>query len=166
MKSAYILSLLFSFVLVNPADCADSKASMQDSQPAKVAKSPLAGLPSAPGPLIEKIKALGDNQWLKLGVPAPDPKWGKARGRAWGAHMAYAPELNAAFFSGEGVHGYVMPDGHYMDDVWAYDVNANRWICLYPGTDTKSVALKMDANGFEVNEIGQPIPIAQMGHAF
>ncbi len=43
-------------------------------------KGPLAELPSKPGAHIEKIKALGDNQWLNLGVPAADPKWGKARG--------------------------------------------------------------------------------------
>ncbi len=48
-------------------------------------KGPLAELPSKPGPHIEKIKAMGDNQWLNLGVPAADPKWGKARGSAWGA---------------------------------------------------------------------------------
>ena len=65
---------------------------------------PLAGLPSAPGPHIDKIKALPDNTWLNLGSPAADRKWGKGRGRSWSAHMAYAPDLKAAFLFGEGVH--------------------------------------------------------------
>lgn len=39
--------------------------------------------PSAPGKHLDKIKALRDGQWLDLGAPAPDPKWGKARGRSW-----------------------------------------------------------------------------------
>ena len=48
-------------------------------------KGPLAELPSKPGPHLDKIKALGDNQWVNLGAPAADPKWGKARGSSWGA---------------------------------------------------------------------------------
>jgi len=65
---------------------------------------PLAGLPSTPGPHVEKTKALADNTWLSLGSPAADPKWGKGRGRSWSAHMSYAPDLQAAFLFGEGVH--------------------------------------------------------------
>jgi len=45
----------------------------------------LAELPSKPGAHVEKIGALGDDEWLKLGAPAADPKWGKARGSSWGA---------------------------------------------------------------------------------
>ena len=68
-------------------------------------KGPLAELPSKPGPHIEKIKAMGDNQWLNLGVPAADPKWGKARGSSWGAKaLILAPDLRGAFLFGEGVH--------------------------------------------------------------
>ena len=52
---------------------------------------PLADLPGAPGPHIEKIKALGDNEWLNLGPPAADPQWGKARGRSWSSNMPAAP---------------------------------------------------------------------------
>jgi hypothetical protein len=130
-------------------------------------KGPLAALPSAPGPHIDKIKALADGAWLKLGVPAADPKWGKARGRSWAAIMPYAPELRAAFLTGEGVHGwYNKETNRYMDDLWAYDVNGHRWICLYPGADVKNVSLKMSADGFEVDQDGQPIPLGQLGHAF
>jgi hypothetical protein len=128
---------------------------------------PLAGLPSAPGPHIEKIKALKDNTWLTLGAPAADPKWGKARGRAWGALFPYAPELKAAFLYGEGVHAwYNKQTNRYMDDLWAYDVNGHRWICVYPGANVKNIGLKMSADGFEVDPDGQPIPLAQMAHAF
>ena len=45
-------------------------------------KGPLADLPSKPGAHVEKIKAMGDNEWLNLGAPSADPKWGKARGSA------------------------------------------------------------------------------------
>src|SRR5438045_1675481 len=56
-------------------------------------KGPLAELPSKPGPHIEKIKAMGDNKWLNLGVPDSDSKWGKARGSSWGAKaLIFAPD--------------------------------------------------------------------------
>jgi len=64
------------------------------------------------------------------------------------------------------VHGYVKPDGHYMDDLWFYDFNGHRWICCYPGADTKDIALKINEEGFEVDETGQPIPVAAMVHAY
>jgi hypothetical protein len=128
---------------------------------------PLAVLPSKPGPHIEKIQTMAANTWLNLGAPAADPKWGKARGRSWGAPMPYAPDRKAAFLCGEGVHGWHNKEtNRYMDDLWAYDVNANRWICLYPGAHVKTIALKMNADGFEVDQEGQPIPLAQMGHGF
>ena len=96
---------------------------------------PLAGLPSQPGAHLEKIRALGDNQWLNLGSPAADPKWGKACGRSWSPLAPYASDLRGAFFFGEGIHGHVKEDGRYMDDLWFYDVNGHRWICVYPGID-------------------------------
>ena len=34
-------------------------------------KGPLAELPSKPGAHVEKIKAMGDNEWLNLGAPPP-----------------------------------------------------------------------------------------------
>src|SRR5262245_59264508 len=110
---------------------------------------PLAGLPSAAGPHVKKIEALADRTWLSLGSPAPDPKWGKGRGRSWSAHMAYAPDLKAAFLFGEGVHCWWNRDNdRYMDDLFVYDVPGHRWICAYPGTDVKKVDLKLDKNGF------------------
>src|SRR5437016_1507631 len=78
-------------------------------------KGPLAALPSQPGPHIEKIKALGDNEWLHLGSPAADPKWGKARGRSWSSNQPAAPNIRGGFVFAEGVHAYVKPDGHYMN---------------------------------------------------
>jgi hypothetical protein len=125
----------------------------------------LAGLPATAGPHVEKIKALGDNEWLDLGSPAADPTWGKARGRSWGANMPAAPNLRGAFVFGEGVHGYVKPDGRYMNDLWFYDINAHRWVCLYPGIDVKAVAgqirdkeLNVDDNGLLVDKRGRPLP--------
>jgi hypothetical protein len=128
---------------------------------------PLASLPTRPGPHIDKIKALADNAWIPLGAPAADPRWGNARGRSWGSAFPYAPDLRAAFLCGEGIHGwYNKQTNRYMDDLWAYDVNGHRWICLYPGADIKRISLKMSADGFEVDQDGQPIPVAQMGHGF
>src|SRR5262249_19755106 len=68
--------------------------------------SALASLPTTPGLHIDRIKALVDNAWIGLGAPAADPKWGKARGRSWGSSFPYAPDLNAAFLYGEGIHGW------------------------------------------------------------
>ncbi|MFO7899439.1 MAG: hypothetical protein R6V58_10320 [Planctomycetota bacterium] len=128
---------------------------------------PLAGLPSDPGPHVAKIQALGDNAWLNLGTPKADPKWGVARGRAWGGRaLTAAPDLGGAFFCGEGVHAYVKPDGYYMSDLWFYDHNAHRWLCLYPGVHAKTVQLRLDEHGFEVNQQGEHTPIAFLGHAY
>src|SRR6195952_2996324 len=118
-------------------------------------KGPRAELPSKPGAHLEKIKALGDNEWLNLGAPTADPKWGKARGSAWGAKaLILAPDIRGAFLFGEGVHAYVKPDGHIMDDLWFYDINTHAWSCLYPGTNTKTFTkrvkdkeLLIDGNG-------------------
>jgi hypothetical protein len=140
----------------------------------KPKKGPLAELPSKPGAHIEKIKALGDNQWLNLGAPAADPKWGKARGSSWGAKaLILAPDLRGAFLSGEGVHAYVKPDGHIMDDLWFYDINTHAWSCLYPGTNTKTFTqrvkdkeLVIDDNGQLIDQDKQPIPVHTLVHAW
>lgn len=118
-------------------------------------KGPLAALPSAPGPHLEKVRALGDNQWLNLGPPAADPKWGRARGRAWGGKaFALAPDIRGAYFTGEGIHAYVKPDGYGMNDYWVYDINAHRWICIYPGTNTKTLTQQVRNGDLKVNEHG------------
>src|SRR5437763_7054896 len=128
---------------------------------------PLGGLPSAAGPHVAKIKTLKDNEWLSLGAPAADRQWGKARGRSWSAPMPHAPDLGGGFLFGEGVHGYTKPDGHYMDDLWFYDLNAHRWVCCYPGYDTKNPAeLVVNADGFEATKDGEPIPIAAAVHEY
>ncbi len=137
-------------------------------------KGPLAELPSKPGAHIEKIKALGDNQWLHLGVPASDPKWGNARGSSWGAKaLILAPDLRGAFLFGEGVHAYVKPDGHSMDDLWFYDINKHAWTCLYPGMNTKTLTqrvkdkeLIIDENRQLIDNEKQPIPLHTLGHAW
>src|SRR5262249_6285469 len=124
-------------------------------------------LPSRPGPHLKKIKALADDKWLKLGAAAPDPKWGRGRGRSWSARMPYAADLKAAFLFGEGVHcWWNKQNNRYMDDLFVYDVNSHRWICAYPGTDVVNVDLKLDKNGFEVDKDGRPVPVAQLGHGY
>jgi len=130
------------------------------------AQTSLSNFPSKESPHLQKLKDLPDNTWLDLGPPAPDPKFGKARGRAWGARMAYAQDLRGAFLFGEGVHGYVKPDGHYMDDLWFYDLNAHQWLCLYGGADTKTLSLKLNKDGFESDDAGHAIPVAQLVHAY
>ncbi|KKL06326.1 hypothetical protein LCGC14_2597150, partial [marine sediment metagenome] len=112
------------------------------------------------------IKALGDNEWLILPAPAADPKWGVARGRAWGSRQAYAPDLGGAFFCGTGIHGFVKPNGQYMDDLWFYDINQNRWICLYPGAHCKTLKLKLDKHGFEINDRGEHVPVSYLSHTY
>jgi len=135
---------------------------------------PLTDLPSLPGSTIDAIAALGDNEWLNLGPPAADPVWGVARGRSWGGHsMVSVFHLRGAFYTGEGVHAYVKPDGYGMDDYWFYDINAHAWICLYPGTNTltfnQQVAdgdISVDLLGRPVNASGQPVPGHLMIHAW
>lgn len=166
---------MFSIRTVSPAMCLVLLAALAEgAEPRSAAKGPLAALPSAPGEHLEKIRALGENEWLKLGPPAADPKWGKARGSSWGAKaLVLAPEKRGAFLFGEGVHAYVKPDGHIMDDLWFYDINAHAWICLYPGTNTKTFGqrvknkeLLIDDHGQLVDNEMQPIPVHTLIHAW
>ncbi|MEX0717409.1 MAG: hypothetical protein WD066_12520 [Planctomycetaceae bacterium] len=136
-----------------------------DEKPA--ARGPLAELPSRPAEHVEKIRALKPGEWLLLGAPAPDPKWGLARGRAFTSKMAAAGDLGGAFLYGEGVHGFWdRENNRYMDDFWFYDLLAHRWICLYPGSDVKNLTMQLDAKGVEVTADGEPLPIAPLVHGY
>jgi hypothetical protein len=53
-----------------------------------------------------------------------------------------------------------------MDDLWLYDINGHRWICCYPGADTKNLNLVINADGFEATKEGQPLPVASMVHGY
>ena len=131
-------------------------------------KGPLKDLPSKPaGAHLAKIKSLGDGAWVDLGAPTPDPKWGKAPGRAWASRMPFAPDLRGAFLFGEGAHGAVV-NGHYMDDLWFYDINRHRWVCVYPGinVETGYKGFTINKDGFETNPEGHPVPVASMVHAY
>ena len=124
--------------------------------------------PSPPGKQIDLIRALPDGTWLELGPPAPDPKWGRGRGRAWAANLPVATSLGLAFFYGEGIHGWWdEKTGRYMDDLWAYDINANRWITVYPGTDVRHPPkLHVNKDGFPTLDSGEPIPIGTPVHNY
>jgi RNA polymerase sigma factor (sigma-70 family) len=148
-----------------------AKPAAEKAQPQKTAKrqGPLAKLPSKPaGAHLARIKALGENAWVDLGSPAPDPKWGKAPGRSWASRMPFAPDLRGAFLFGEGIHGFLKPDGHYMDDLWFYDINQHRWVCVHPGMKAKGgyKGVKLNKDGFEVTPEGHPLPIATGVHAY
>jgi hypothetical protein len=80
--------------------------------------------------------------------------------------MAGAVDLRGAFLAGLGPNGFIKPDGHTMDDVWFYDLQAHRWICIYPGTDTATFIRKVeqreldvDRDGQVVDRNGQPVPV-------
>jgi hypothetical protein len=100
------------------------------AEPAKP-QGPLADLPSKPGAHVDKIKDLGNNEWLELDAPAADPKWGHLQGEtgAWDkeplplpeklkrlrgcGHGFYSPELNAHFL-------YKAEDSEDRGTMWVY----------------------------------------------
>jgi len=54
--------------------------------------------------------------------------------------------------TGEGGHGHVYKTGHYSDDVVLYDLYANRWIFLYPGTHVPTLKQKMESGEYRVDD--------------
>lgn len=130
----------------------------------------LATLPSkAAGSHVEKLQKLGNDAWLDLGAPAADPVWGRALGRSWTPRMVYAGDLRGAFLTACGMHGATfMRNGakHYNDDLFFYDLNVHRWICIYPGANCKTLQLKLDKHNFEVDEHGSFVPVAYAGHGY
>ncbi len=155
--------------LIAAAAVAGALAPRGASLAGEEAVGPLAKLPSAPGPHLEKVKALGDGQWVNLGKPAPDPKWGLGYGRAYSPKMAYAEDLEGAFINGQGVHGYVKKESNrVMDDTWFYDANAHAWVCCYPGTHVPTVNedWKVDERGFLVGKDGQSPPMVGIVHGY
>jgi hypothetical protein len=128
---------------------------------------PLAGLPSPPGKHFQQIQALQPGEWLLLGEPAADPRWGRSRGRTYTCKMAAAPELGGAFHYGEALHGWWDKNsGLYMDDLWFYDLRGHRWICLHPGSNVNTLTMKLNDRGWEVTPDGEPIPVAPMVHGY
>lgn len=125
-------------------------------------------LPSEAGNTVQRIRDMAPGTWLDLGRPAPDPKWGYARGRAWTAKMAFSGALGGAFLFGEGVHGWHdRTTGRYMDGLWFYDVNGHRWVNLHPGTDTRRPPrLTVTSDGFEGISEDRPVPVATMVHGY
>jgi len=157
-------SLFTSWFMAAVLSCTVSAADTQAER-----KGPLKDLPSPEGPHIAKIKAMGDNSWLELGQPSPDPKWGEGLGRAWSSKMPFAPNLRGAFLCGEGRHGGTATRNgkrYYNDDLFFYDINAHRWICLHPGQELGKYRAKFNEDGLEVDKDGHPLPIAWMVHAY
>ncbi|MBL8026779.1 MAG: T9SS type A sorting domain-containing protein [Fibrobacteres bacterium] len=139
---------------------------------------PLDNLPSAPGVHISQIEAMGDNQWLKLPKTTIDqdcPSWGgESYGRSWTPKYCYAPELGGAFITGEGSHYSaqlgVQSGGYGGDDIWFYDLYANKWINIYTGTRLSTFAqnltdkiYKIDTNGIMRDSTGSAIPVVPLG---
>ena len=162
-KIVFGVLVLLCFVI--PLD-ASSKKRGKTSGEIKISKdSLLFGLPSKAGSHVKKIKGLKSNSWLYLGKAKDDPKWGQARGRAYSPKMAYAPAIKGAFFTCEGVHGfYDKTTGIYQDGVWFYDSLAHAWRCAKPGTNGNTISLKLNKDGFEVDEKGNLVPVAFLGH--
>jgi hypothetical protein len=149
---------------------ATATVSAAEQNPAREKKGPLAERPSEPGAQLAQIQALGSNEWVNLGKPKPDPKYGPAQGRSWGRKMAYAPDLRGAFIYGEGVHGGATSRGgkaYYNDDLFFYDINAHAWVCCYPGTPLDKPGLKLDPQtGFETDAEDNVIPVAISVHSY
>ena len=175
MKASYLMAM--GAVLLSVTGGAATADEPAKEQPKIARKGPLAELPSKPGPHLEQIKALGDNQWLKLPAAAGDPQFDPPRQgtvRSWSPKACYDPALGGAFITGEGAHGLIYKSGHYSDDVVFYDLYTNRWIFLYPGTHVPTLKQKMqdgtykvdDKLGVLVDKDSRPLPIAPMsGHA-
>ncbi|PCJ57664.1 MAG: hypothetical protein COA79_15575 [Planctomycetota bacterium] len=159
-----LLMVMLSLIFMTTLHAENKKD--ESSKIKYVVKGPLETLAKEPGPHIKKIEALADETWLNLGKPGADPKWGTARGRAWTPKMVYSEKVKAVILCATGVHGFVKPDGHYMDDLWAYDVQGHKWICLYPGANAKTLKLKLDKNNFEVNAKGESIPVSYLSHGY
>ncbi len=107
------------------------------------------------------------------GLAGGRPEVGQCSRPFLGAKMPFASDLRGAFLTGEGPHGFIKPDGYLMDDLWFYDINAHRWICVYPGMEAKNFTqrvkdkeLKIDDNGLLINEDGEPLPQHTMIHAY
>ena len=128
---------------------------------------PLAGLPSKPGEHVAKIKAMRRRRVAGPGHASRRPQVGHGPGRSWGARWRTRRTCGPRSSSARAGHGWWDKEtGRYMDDLWAYDVNAHRWVCVYPGADVNTLDLKLNDHGVEVTKDGQPRPVAQMVHGY
>lgn len=57
--------------------------------------------------------------------------------------------------------------------MWFYDINKHAWLCLYPGTNTRTLTqrvkdkqLLIDENGQVIDSDKQPVPIHPLVHAW
>src|SRR4029077_7851543 len=50
--------------------------------------------------------------------------------------------------------------------LWLYDINGHRWVCCYPGADTRTLELTIDKDGFEATKDGERLPVASQVHGY
>jgi hypothetical protein len=143
--------LFFVFIL---------SGSVFGSQPKPLSRdSALYGLPSPEGQHVKKIRDLAADKWLSLGIPQDDPNQGGVFGRSYTPKMAFAPGLRGAFVYGQGGNRFIRPDGRIQDGLWFFDINANAWICCYPGTDCTDPQLTFGKNDLWQNARGKIVPV-------
>lgn len=86
--------------------------------------------------LLQKIKDLPDNTWMKLpplkitgelGTLSSDKDylWSGPRVRDYCNKMVWAPNRKRALYTGGG------HNTHPQNDVWEFDLASNTWVCLY-----------------------------------
>lgn len=105
---------------------------------------------SADESILNKIKELPDNTWLKLPPikVVGDLDWCKSfnwesiktrgpYGRDYSSKAAWMPDRKRAIFAGGGHN--IMP----YNDVWEYDLASNTWVCLY-GSDVPAQGQKAE----------------------
>lgn len=162
--------ILLVLLLVHGPALAQAPAVPQALRHASAGATRPGPLANAPFPVdaahAARLQAMPAGGWVDLGAPAADPVCGRARGRSWTPRMIYVDYLRVALLAGEGIHGYVKPDGYYMDDLWAYDMQRHRWICVYRGAHTATLALHRDSRGFEVDAQGRDVPVGYLAHGY
>jgi hypothetical protein len=117
------------------------------------------GVPSAEGAHIATIRAMPNNSWLALGTGAPDPQWGAPTAATWGSRQPWCNPYRGAWYYNEISHGYDtigsgVRAGRLDDSLWFYDLNAHRWLCLYPGTDSANYAALVASGEVRAGGVG------------
>jgi hypothetical protein len=150
------------------------------------------GCPSPEGAHIAAIRAMPDNSWLQLGSPTPDTPWGLPNCASFNASSSGSPVHRGMYIVEGGSHAGILgsnfgPPGNirdgFVDDAhWFLDINAMRWICIWPGTNvlrtdhpngfptyaeiTTNGQLVVTAAGRIVDTDGVSVPFSVGGHGW